>query len=130
MSSFPDIAETNLTGHPGVFGLAYGTIAGILIHSSSPRLYATLSGVQFGATGTSFFCRFTLKASALFSRIDSLAVVRSLLLNRDTVLSPDNPSHRVVASGIAGSFAGIIYSAFGEYHLGIWRDANDELSVL
>lgn len=43
-----------------------------------------------------------------------LPVGRTVLLNKTNVLSRDIPSHRVMASGLAGSLAGIAYGAFRE----------------
>ncbi|KAI1611041.1 hypothetical protein EDD37DRAFT_608257 [Exophiala viscosa] len=77
----------------GALGVAYGTVAGILVSTPRPLLYSSVSGVQwFCAGSTYFYCR-----SALLAQPS---------------LSANNDLHRVVASGIGGSCAGAVAGAF------------------
>lgn len=45
-------------GITGALGFGYGSVTGVLIQSSNPRLYTALSSVQFGITGSVFFCMY------------------------------------------------------------------------
>ncbi|KAK4946829.1 hypothetical protein LTR10_014332 [Elasticomyces elasticus] len=77
----------------GVLGVAYGTVAGILVSTPRPLLYSSVSGVQwFCAGSTYFYCRSALLAHP--------------------ALTAENGLHRVVASGVGGSCAGAVAGAF------------------
>ncbi|KAK5185787.1 hypothetical protein LTR44_001836 [Exophiala sp. CCFEE 6388] len=67
----------------GVLGVAYGTVAGILVSTPRPLLYSSVSGVQWFCAGSTYFS-----------------------------LTAENGLHRVVASGVGGSCAGAVAGAF------------------